>query len=338
MKFFDEINIYISSGKGGDGLFSFSKNKNAKNKKADGGNGGDGGNVYLIGDKNYLTLYKLKFKKTYKAEDGYNGKKNNKNGKNGKDLLIRVPVGTTVYDNERKIYIGEIKKNKEKILVAHGGRKGYGNSNLKSVNKLKNKLKNGELSEIKFIHLEIFLISDIGLIGFPNAGKTSIINKISNSNNKVDNYDFTTISPNLCVLNFFFKNQITITDIPGIIKYASKGKGLGFNFLKHISKNKLILNIVDLNKEAKNNFLKQIFILKIEIENFDKNILNKKKWLILNKIDLIKKFENIILINKIKKKLNFENIFFTSIKKNNGIKKLCFNINECFLKEKKNNL
>lgn len=333
MTFFDEINIYIASGKGGDGLFSFSKERNSKYKKADGGNGGKGGNVYILGDTNYLTFYKLKFKKTYKASDGLHGKKNNKTGKNGQDLIIKVPIGTTIYDNERKLYIGEIKKHKEKILIAKGGREGYGNSALKSVTKLKENLKTGGISEIKFIHLELFLISDIGLLGYPNVGKSSITNKISRAKNKIADYDFTTINPNLSILKIESKKKITITDIPGLIKYASKGKGLGFNFLKHLSKNKLIFNIIDVSKMNKNTIIRQIITLKLEIENFDKNIYNKEKWLILNKIDLIDKINNNILIRNIKKKFNFKNIFYISAKKNIGIKKFCFNINERFLKE-----
>lgn len=334
MKFFDEINIYVASGKGGQGLFSFLKNKNSKYKVADGGNGGCGGNVYIVGNKNYLTLYKLKFKKEYKALDGTPGKKNNKTGKNGKDLVIHVPIGTTIYDNERKTYIGEIKKHEEKILVATGGRSGYGNSNLKSLNNLKTNLKSGGEAEIKFLHLELFLIADVGLLGLPNVGKSSIINKITNSCNKVGDYEFTTTSPHLSILKFFFKNQISITDIPGIIKFASKGKGLGFKFLKHISKNKLLLNIIDISKNSKFNILKQIIILKIELENFDKNLYKKEKWLILNKIDLIEAFNDHSLIKKIEKKIQLKHIFFISTKKNIGVKKLCFNINEYFLKKK----
>ncbi|HIH2762393.1 MAG TPA: GTPase [Candidatus Azoamicus sp.] len=232
MTFFDEINIYVASGKGGNGLFSFSKNKNAKYKTSDGGNGGNGGHVYIKGNKNYLTLYKLKFKNKYKAEDGISGKKNNKTGKNGKNLEINVPIGTIIYDKERKLYIGEIKKHDEKIIVAKGGRSGYGNSNLKNITNSKNNLKLGGESEIKLLHLELFLTTDVGLLGLPNVGKSSLINKITNSFYKTANYNFTTLEPNIAILKFFSKNRISITDIPGIIKFASKGKGLGPKFFK----------------------------------------------------------------------------------------------------------
>ncbi len=336
MTFFDEINIYVSSGQGGNGLFSFSKNKNAKHKTSDGGNGGNGGNIYIKGNKNYLTLYKLKFKNKYKAEDGAPGRKNNKSGKAGKNLDIHVPIGTVIYDKERKVYIGEIKTHGEKILVAKGGRSGYGNSNLKNIDELKNNLKLGGESEIRFLHLELFLITDIGLLGLPNVGKSSLINKITNSCYKTGNYDFTTLQPNIAILKFFSKNRISVTDIPGIIRFASKGKGLGLTFLKHLSKNKLLLNIIEIKNNNTMTEIKQIIIIKNELKKFDEQLLKKEKWLILNKIDLILKIDITNIKEKLGKKIHFNNIFFTSTKKNIGIKKLCFNINEFFKKYKEN--
>ncbi|HIH2763655.1 MAG TPA: Obg family GTPase CgtA [Candidatus Azoamicus sp.] len=334
MTFFDEINIYVASGKGGNGLFSFSKNKNSKYKTSDGGNGGNGGNVYIKGNDNYLTLHKLKFKNKYTAENGAPGRKNNKSGKTGKNLNIDVPIGTIIYDKERKIYLGEIKKDGEKILVAKGGRSGYGNSNLNNINNLKTNLKLGGEPEIKFLHLELFLITDIGLLGLPNVGKSSLINKITNSFYKTSNYDFTTLEPNIGILKYFSKNKISIADIPGIIKFASKGKGLGLSFLKHLSKNKLLFNVVEVKNENLISIIKQIIIVKNELKHFDDNLLKKDKWLILNKIDINQKIEIKYIKEHFKKKINFNNIFFISIKKNIGIKKLCFNINEFFKKHK----
>lgn len=334
MTFFDEINIYIASGQGGNGLFSFSKNKNAKYKTSDGGNGGNGGNVYIKGNKNYLTLYKLKFKNKYKAEDGWPGKKNNKSGRSGKNLDINVPIGTIIYDKERKTYIGEIKQHEERVLVATGGRSGYGNSNLKNVTNLKTNLKIGGEPEIKFLHLELFLITDIGLLGLPNVGKSSLINKITNSCYKIGNYAFTTLQPNIAILKFFSKNNISIADIPGIIRLASKGKGLGLNFLKHLSKNKLLLNVVEIKNTKLMHVVKQIITIKKELNSFDKQLLKKQQWLIVNKVDLISKIE----INNLKKYFDFDNIFLISTKKNIGTKKLCFNINEFFKKYKEKNI
>ncbi len=328
MKFSDEINIYVSSGNGGNGAISFVKNNRKKNK-TDGGNGGNGGNIFIKINKNYDNFSKISTKKSYKAINGENGSKNYKTGKNGENIYINVPSGTIVYDNERKIFLGEISKENEIMLIAKGGKGGIGNNftNNKS-------LHIGKSGEIKYIHLELFLIADIGLIGFPNVGKSLFLNTFTNAFSKVENYDFTTITPH----SGFIKNQnksfIKIIDVPGIIKNANLGKGLGFNFLKHLLKCKLLMNIIDAKKtETKYSFIKNVLTLNKELNLFDINFLKKKKWLIINKTDLIK---NNVYKNhdNIYQKFNYNLIFFISLKKKNGLKKLIFNINEYFKTER----
>lgn len=325
MSFIDEIDFYISSGRGGNGAVSFLKKYNKL--IPDGGNGGDGGNVYIKGNKNCQTLNKIKAWKTYNAENGYNGQKSKKNGKNGKHLYINVPLGTTIFDNERKNLIGEILKENDVILIAKGGKGGIGNAYFK--NNILEIINIGSKTEIKSIHLELYLLADIGLFGYPNSGKSSLINNLTNAKSKVHNYKFTTLKPVLGELKYYNK-KIIIADIPGIIQHANKGKGLGIKFLKHLSKTKLLLNIIDITNTI--NIKKDLIILNKELKKFNKNLYYKEKWLILNKIDLLNfnSINNKILI--LLKLLNYKKIFLTSQKNYNGIKKLIFNLKEYFLK------
>lgn len=326
MTFIDEIDIYVSSGNGGNGSISFSHTKN--NKKYDGGNGGNGGNVYIIGNKNDLTLNKIKFKIKYKAEDGFNGENNSKKGKNGKNLYITVPIGTIIYDNERKIYLGEILKHNENILIAKGGNAGIGNKIFKK--NIQKNINVGKSGEIKFLHLKLHLLADIGLFGYPNTGKSLFLNTCTHAKSKVENYIFTTINPNLGAILYYKKKNIILADIPGIIKKASLGIGLGFNFLKHLLKTKLLLHIYDATQIKTNfNFFKHVIILNNELKKFDNILYKKEKWLVINKIDLIKTLKYIPCI----KKYNYTNIFFISLKKKIGIKKILFNIIEYYIKK-----
>lgn len=333
MKFIDEIDIYIASGNGGDGLVSFSKIKNTK-ITPDGGNGGCGGNVYISGNKNYITLYKLKFKTIYRAQNGLTGGKNKKTGKNGKNLYIQVPLGTIIYDNERKLYLGEIIKHADTLLIAKGGKGGIGNHHFKNKNIIK--LNIGEISEIKFLHLELYMLAHIGLLGYPNTGKSMFLNKFTNTNSKVASYIFTTVSPHLGEFKHEYKKKIIIADIPGIIKDASLNKGLGFKFLKHLSKTDLLFHIFDFSTiTTYRQFLKDIIIINKELIKFDKNLFTKEKWLIINKTDLTNKYVYKNYSNKSLKKFNYKYIFFISLENETGLKKLSFNIKEYFLKQDK---
>jgi GTPase len=318
MVFIDSINIYISSGRGGSGSNSFTQRKNSNNKFPDGGNGGNGGNIYFKGDKSITTFSNLKRKNIYKAKDGENGKNNLKTGKNGDDLIINIPIGTIIYDKNRNLILAEINKDKQKILVSKGGRCGYGNAYLKNIdNNNKKKLFIGGKSEVNLLHLELRLMSDIGIFGYPNVGKSTIINNMCNVVSKIGNYPFTTLHPVLGKLELSDKDNIIISDMPGIIEKASLGIGLGFDFLKHLLKTRLLFHVIDItNSESYKSFLKEILTLNFEIKQYNKILFKKKKWIILNKYDLIKN--------------NYSHIFYVSVKKQYGFRKLCFNIYEYF--------
>ncbi len=328
MSFIDSIDLYISSGKGGNGCISFVKNRSYN--KPDGGNGGRGGDVYFIGDRNINTFNNLKFNIHYKASDGLNGEPNFRTGKSGDDLLIYVPLGTFIYDNERNIFIVEILKDKDKFLVLKGGRSGFGNFFLKSCDKnVFDKLVLGGLSKLAKIHLELKLLADVGLLGFPNVGKSLFINNVSNVFSKVEDYSFTTLYPILGTLKFFNFNKILIADIPGIIEGSSLGVGLGFNFLKHLLKTKLLLHFIDVyNIKSKKDLLNEIIVLNNELKAYNSDLIKIKKWLIINKIDLI--LDACSIDKNFLLKFNYSNVFYISSKNKIGLKKLCFNISSSF--------
>ncbi|WMC20258.1 MAG: Obg family GTPase CgtA [Enterobacteriaceae bacterium PSpyr] len=333
MKFIDEANILIIAGKGGDGCISFRREKYIPYGGPNGGNGGNGGNIYICANKNINTLMHLNFKKIYKAEDGKNGKSNLCTGKNGKKLNIYVPIGTIVKDKINNKILGKIFINNKKILLAKGGTRGLGNNYFKSsTNRTPYKKTNGKLGEKKNINLELLLLADVGLIGLPNSGKSTFINIISSAKPKIDSYPFTTIKPYLGAVYIKNKQTFIIADIPGLIKNASKGKGLGYKFLKHIKHCKLLLLFLDIEPYNKLNIILNIKIIINELTKYDIKLLKKPCWLIFNKIDLIinKKIDNIIIniIKKIKWKNNY---FIISCLKNKGIKNLCYKISN-FLK------
>lgn len=331
MFFVDSIDLYVSSGKGGNGCVSFNKSVCGVLGKADGGNGGRGGDVYFVGNKNIKTFSDLKFNLNYKAGDGFNGESNFRTGKSGTDLFISVPLGTFIYDTERNVFVCEILNDNDKFLVLRGGRPGFGNFFLKSCDKnIFDKLLLGGLPKVAKFHLELKLLADVGLLGFPNVGKSLFINRVSNVVSKVGDYPFTTLHPVLGTLKFFDFNKILVADIPGIIEGSCLGFGLGFNFLKHLLKTKLLLHFVDAIKiNSKNDLLRELVIFNNELKTYNLDLLGINKWLIINKNDLVLNFN---LIDKsLLFKFNYANIFYISSKENIGLKKLCFNICEFFL-------
>lgn len=275
----DNVTIVVKGGNGGNGAVSFIRNAQTAKGGPDGGNGGNGGSVYAIGVSDITALAQFQFQKKAKSEDGIPGKKKNLYGRNGKDLVIKLPIGTLVTDTKTNTSF-EITNTQDKILLAKGGKGGRGNNEFKSATRQTPTFaEKGEEGEEKSLKLQLKLIADIGIIGLPNSGKSSLLKFITNAKPKVGNYPFTTLEPNLGMLD-----GITLADIPGLIEGASSGKGLGIHFLQHIEKTKLLIHCIESTEE---NVLKAYEIVKNEFETYNKNILSKKQVIFLTKVDLI---------------------------------------------------
>jgi GTP-binding protein len=282
--FVDYVKIKVKAGKGGDGCVSFRREKYVPRGGPDGGDGGNGGNVIIEGDKNLMTLLDYKYKRFYKAEDGKHGKGKNMKGKDGDDLILKVPPGTCIIDAKTNKKIGEILKHGERMVVCKGGKGGRGNTHFKTDTlQAPNFAEKGKEGEEKEIILELKLISDIAIVGLPNSGKTSLLNAITNAKAVEGDYPFTTLTPNLGIKRDEEGKRIIICDVPGIIEQASKGKGLGLLFLRHIERAKALIFLIDGTSE---NPLKDYDILIKEIKNYNPSILDKKHILVINKKDL----------------------------------------------------
>ena len=284
MKFLDQVKIYVKAGNGGDGSPSFRREKFIEYGGPDGGDGGDGGSVILKSEQNLNTLIDYRYQQHHKAKRGNNGSGQNRTGKGGVDLILKVPLGTQVFEEDNKTLIYDFIKIGEEFVVASGGKGGLGNTRFKSsTNRAPRKFTKGKLGEEFVIWLQLKTIADIGIIGLPNAGKSSLLAAITNASPKIANYQFTTLNPNLGVANYDNK-EITIADIPGLVEGAHKGTGLGIQFLKHIERCKSLLHMIDItNKDLKKSY-KQI---KNELKSYSSKISKKKELVVLNKTDLI---------------------------------------------------
>lgn len=275
----DEVFVTIKAGDGGNGAVSFRRNAQTAKGGPDGGNGGNGGSVYLEGSTNIADLREFQFKKKIQAQDGIRGKKKNLFGKNGEDLLVRVPIGTRVIDEQNNIIV-EIKNESDRVLIAQGGKGGRGNNEFKSaINQTPLEFEEGEKGEEKKVTLELRLVADIGFVGYPNAGKSSLLEALTNAKPKIGNYPFTTLDPNLGI-----SDGIILADMPGILEGASKGKGLGLKFLKHIEKTRFLVYCIDSTEDHPVATYEKI---KNEFSLFNKELLEKPSIIILTKIDLI---------------------------------------------------
>ncbi len=323
MKFLDQAKIYIKAGDGGAGSASFRREKYIEFGGPDGGDGGNGGSVILESEGNLNTLIDFRYRQHFKAETGKSGSKKNKTGASGEDLILKVPVGTQIYEEDNNTLIYDLTKNKEKFVVATGGKGGLGNTRFKSsTNRTPRKKTNGKKGEEFWIWLQLKVIADVGIIGLPNAGKSSFLSKCTKAKPKIANYPFTTINPNLGVLNINHK-EIVLADIPGLIEGSHKGIGLGDKFLRHIERCKTLIHLIDISeKDILGNYLK----IKSELSKYDKKILKKTEIIIFNKLDLIdmdsitKKLEN--FRKKIKK--NFEITSLLSGQNFEKIKKIIY--------------
>ena len=284
MKFLDQVKIYIKAGNGGDGSPSFRREKFIEFGGPDGGDGGKGGSVILRSEQNLNTLIDYRYQQHHKAQRGENGSGQNRTGKGGEDLILKVPLGTQVFEEDNKTLIYDFTKIGEEFVVANGGKGGLGNTRFKSsTNRAPRKYTKGTDGEEFVIWLQLKTIADIGIIGLPNAGKSSLLAAVTNANPKIANYQFTTLNPNLGVATYDDK-EITLADIPGLIEGAHEGTGLGTQFLKHIERCKSLLHLIDITND---DLMKSYNQVKKELQNYSSELTKKKEIIVLNKIDLI---------------------------------------------------
>ncbi|MEJ8568871.1 Obg family GTPase CgtA [Elongatibacter sediminis] len=293
MKFVDEATITVTAGKGGDGSGSFRREKYIPFGGPDGGDGGRGGSVFLEGDSGLNTLVDFRHQRQYKAQNGQSGAGRQMTGKSGEDIVIRVPLGTVVTDAETGDALGDVTEHGERLLVAKGGRGGLGNVHFKSsTNRAPRKTVPGTAGEKLELHMELKVLADVGLLGFPNAGKSTLIRAVSAARPKVADYPFTTLYPNLGVVRIDTERSFVIADIPGLIEGAAQGTGLGIQFLKHLQRTRLLLHLVDLGPVAlETDCANQVRQLETEMERFDPGLLDKPRWLVFTKGDLMESAE-----------------------------------------------
>jgi len=323
VKFVDEVEIEVKAGKGGNGIASFRREKYIEFGGPDGGDGGDGGNVFLKGTKGLNTLADFRTKNKFDAQNGDNGMSKNKTGKNGNDLDILVPLGTIVRNAESGVMISELIKDGQRLLVAKGGKHGFGNLRFKSsTNRAPRKFTKGNFGEELNLKLELRLLADAGFLGKPNAGKSSLMRAMTKAKPKVANYPFTTLNPSLGVVDIGYGESFVIADIPGLIEGAAEGIGLGIQFLKHLSRSNILLHVIDIENFAINENINDLTSINAELEKFDDKLANKRQYLIFNKIDLLGN-EELEKKKKIILKLYKEkDVFFTSAVGNMGIEDL----------------
>lgn len=330
MKFIDEVSIDVKAGDGGNGLASFRRLKNIPKGGPDGGDGGNGGSIIFRAVNNLNTLSKFRFQRKFEAENGKRGGSQNKTGSDGKDLVIEVPCGTLLYDLETDNPLADLINNQDELLICKGGKGGFGNLRYKSsTNRSPTKFTEGKEGDSLSLRLELRLLADIGLLGKPNAGKSSLVRAVSSAKPKVADYAFTTLHPSLGVVDYSENSSFVISDIPGLIAGASEGVGLGIQFLKHLSRTKVIVQIVDVYDKNPMEVITEIRELSKEITNYDPDLIKKVKWLALNKIDLI----NTNKLEELKDELGREfqdnlHIYCISAAKKEGTQQLMRDIGE----------
>ncbi len=283
MKFADYAKIYVTAGNGGQGAAHFRREKFVPKGGPDGGDGGTGGDVVLLGNSHLNTLLDLRYRKFIKAGHGKNGEGGKRKGKDGEEEILEVPLGTVIYDSETKERMGEITDEGDKLIVARGGKGGLGNWHFRSAtNRTPQHAQPGQEGEERVIELELKLIADVGLVGFPNAGKSTLLSSISAASPKIADYPFTTLEPNLGVVTFSDYRSFVVADIPGIIEDAHEGKGLGLQFLRHIERNKLLLFMVGCNSEINHEYKALLH----ELREYRRDLLDKPRILAITKMDL----------------------------------------------------
>lgn len=333
--FIDEVIIKVKAGRGGDGCTSFRHEKFIEKGGPDGGNGGNGGNIVFVADEGLKTLIDLRYQKIIKGNKGSNGSGANRTGAMGEDIFIKVPIGTTVIDTDTNLVIADLVKDKETAIIARGGKGGKGNAAFKSnKNKAPTISEYGLEGEEKTIKCELKLLADVGLVGLPSVGKSSIISVISAAKPKIADYHFTTLTPNLGVVDLKEKSYV-VADLPGIIEGASEGIGLGDKFLKHALRTKVIAFVLDASESEENNILDDYKLLKNELKKYSEKLYNKKSLVILNKIDMPSSKEN---IDKFRKEYPNEEVICTSTITMENINELKYKLRELLDKEEETDI
>jgi GTP-binding protein len=288
MKFVDEATIRVEAGDGGDGCVSFRREKYIPRGGPDGGDGGNGGSVYLVGDSGLNTLVDFRHARKHRAERGQNGMGRQMTGRAGEDLRVKVPVGTRVTDRDTGDVVGEVLQHGVELLVARGGRHGLGNIHFKSsTNRAPRQATPGTPGERRHLKLELIVLADVGLLGLPNAGKSSFIARVSSAKPKIADYPFTTLHPNLAVVRVDAERSFVVADIPGLIEGAAEGAGLGVHFLKHLSRTRLLLHMVDVAPVDEQDPVASVRNIEAELRKFGDDLLERERWLVLTKRDLL---------------------------------------------------
>lgn len=308
MKFVDEAVIYVRAGKGGNGVVSFRREKYVEFGGPDGGDGGDGGSVYLRAIEGTNTLADFRFERSFQAESGKPGEGRNKRGRSGEDLYINVPIGTQVFVEQTNELIGDLTQEGDTLLVAQGGFHGLGNTRYKSsTNRAPRQSKPGTAGEERYLRLELKLLADVGLLGLPNAGKSTLISRVSAAKPKIADYPFTTLYPNLGVVRVGMLQSFVMADIPGLIEGAAEGAGLGHQFLKHLSRTRLLLHLIDCsNMSDSQNPIQDFHQVSRELEKYDQQFANMPRWLVLNKMDTLAEEERQERAQQIIDELNWQ--------------------------------
>jgi len=328
MKFVDEATIKVHAGKGGNGCLSFRREKYIPHGGPDGGDGGDGGSVFLLAKEGLNTLIDFRYTRNFKAQNGQQGTSAECTGKGGDDLVLDVPIGTTVIDMETGDVLGDLTEIDQKLKVAQGGFHGLGNTRYKSsTNRAPRQTSPGKEGDVRELKLELKVLADVGLLGLPNAGKSTFIRSVSAARPKVADYPFTTLIPNLGVVGMSGDKSFVVADIPGLIEGASEGAGLGIRFLKHLTRTRLLLHLVDMMPFDGSTPEHNARVIEKELKTFSSTLSDQDRWLVLNKVDLIPKDEVQDACQKVVTALSWEGpVFYISGLASLGTKSLCATI------------
>ena len=328
MKFVDEATILVVAGDGGNGCVSFRREKYIPKGGPDGGDGGDGGDVFLVADENLNTLIDYRFEKSFRAERGQNGQSRDCTGKRGKDITVKVPVGTRVIDQGTGETLGDMTRHQQTLMVAKGGWHGLGNTRFKSsVNRSPRQKTMGTPGEKRDLQLELMLLADVGMLGLPNAGKSTFIRAVSAAKPKVADYPFTTLVPSLGVVRMDSEQSFVVADIPGLIEGAAEGAGLGIRFLKHLERCRVLLHLIDIAPIDESDPVENAHIILGELEKYSDKLFNKPRWLVFNKVDLIDEEEAQARAKAIAEALGWEDKYYLiSAASRQGVTDLCWDV------------